>query len=676
MIKKSFLIASVAIFLNFCINSPSFAIEESKLQNKYPDYAYEFCGKDKCEKFNRKLFIFNLKLNKYVLRPVNIVWASVMPKYGIDRFKNAYNNINYPIRLMSCLFQKDFKSSGTETVRFLTNTTIGLGGLYDPAKKVFKIEPRQEDMGQVLTHYKVKKGPYLVLPVVHGNLRSLAGQLLDCAFKPFSYIPIAGGIVNAAFFVNNTTSMQPLIKKLETTYADPYEIVKQIDGIERYIKNSNLDRKEVLMEKTASQNIIEISNVSVNPDLKPDIKLNNYNPQTPLIDSMRTALFDNKDLGKSIWTETSVWNRNFKKKIKISSVRINSTRPKYNYRYILQKKKTSPVAIIFPSIGEGIMADKSTVLAKILYDEGYSVVIEGSPCNWEFVKSMPEGYKPGAPSQDAKYLRMVTSKILDKLQNKKSHKFSKKIIVGSSFGGLTTLFVAAQEENENTLDISHYISINPPIEIFFALKQLDKYCQDWKKDPSDIKLKAAITAEKVVQAVQNISDKKNTDNKCEPLSFTDDEAKLIVGFIMKQKLSDVIFAIENGSRSKKCNLYETINKMSFYDYAQKYLLVNQNKSLDQFDYETGLHSLTDFLQKSNKYKIYHSLDDYFVNTEQLVWLKTQSNGKSVFFSNGSHLGFMYRKEFIDEFKKEIKLTNTATPATQDKATTQDKGGGL
>lgn len=660
--NRAFLTFAIAILLNFCINNTSFAIESVALENRYPNYAYEFNGKDTCEKFNRKLFIFNLKLNKYVLRPLNTGWASVMPKYGMDRFQNAYNNMNYPIRLMGCLLQKDFKSSRRETGRFLINTTIGVAGLYDPAKNKFKIEQVNEDIEQALAYRKIKKGPYLVLPIVRGSVRDLVGQLLDCAFRPTSYIPFGGGIANAVFFVNNTTYMQPLIKRIESTYADPYEIVKQVDGFDKYIKNSNLDRKEVLLEKTASQNIIRINNVSVNSNLKPDIELNNFNPQGQLVDSMRTALFDNQNLGNSIWSETSLWNRNFGKKIKTASVSIDATRPKYKYRYILQKDKTAPVAIIYPSIGEGIISDKSTVLAKILYEEGYSVIIEGSPCNWEFVRSMPDNYRPGMPAQDARYLRMVTSKILANIESKKACKFNKKIIVGCSFGGLTALFTAVQEEDENTLGISKYISINPPVEVLFALKQVDKYAQDWKNDPSDIKMRAAITAEKVIQVAQNLSDKK-AKNKSEVLPFTDDEAKLIIGFVMKQKLSDVVFTIERASRSKKCDLYDSINKMSFYDYAQKYLVANQGKSLEQFDYETSMHSVANFLQKSKKYKIYHSVDDYFVNPEQLSWLKKQSHSKAVYFSNGSHLGFMYRPEFIDEFKKQIKLAD-AEPATE------------
>lgn len=654
-----------AAVLYFCLCNKSFAIQEVMPKTHYPDFACEFTGKDKCEKFNRKLFIFNLALNKYIVRPISIGWASVMPQYGIDRFKSAYQNMNSPIRILSSLLQKDFKTAKRESVRFLTNTTVGFAGFYDPAKNYLKIEPRQEDMGQVLAHYHVKQGPYLVLPIVRGSIRDLVGQLLDCPLRPCSYIPIAGGAVTAFFTMNDMTTMQPIIKKVEENYADPYEIVRQIDGIDRYIKNSNIDREDFLQKpaKTGPQDVIQINNValdsvSTGSNLKADIELKDYKPQSPLIDSMRNAMFDNKSFNNSIWSDVSVWNRSFDKKIKIESVNITDKKPKYRYRYLLQKNKTSPVAILYPSIGEGIMSDQSNVFASILYSLGYSVIIQGSAFNWEFIKSMPDGYKPGLPYQDAKYLRLTTAKILKDVQTKKGCKFKKKILIGTSWGALTGLFTAAQEAKENTLNISHYVSICPPVKIFYSMEKLDNYTQDWQNNPSDIKVRAAVTAEKTLQAAGAMTDK-TIKIKPEVLPFNDDEAKLIVGFIMKQKLSDTVFAIEKGSRAKKTNIYDSVNNLTFNDYAKKYLFVNLDKT--QVEYDTSLYSLSDFLQQSKNYKIYHSCDDYFTNPEQLIWLKKQTGNKSTFFSNGSHLGFLYRKEFVDDFKKDITTEETAPP---------------
>ena len=55
------------------------AEEPVRQQSKYPDYAYEYLGPDKFEKMNRKIFAFNLGLNKYAIRPVHILWCSILP---------------------------------------------------------------------------------------------------------------------------------------------------------------------------------------------------------------------------------------------------------------------------------------------------------------------------------------------------------------------------------------------------------------------------------------------------------------------------------------------------------------------------------------------------------------------------------------------------------------------
>lgn len=691
---KALLIVIAALFINFCLNNISFTAESTKPENNKTDYTYEFIGKDKFENFNRKIFIFNSKLNKFVIRPVNTIWASIMPKYGMDRIRNFYTNIEYPVRLASCLLQKDFKSSGKETVRFFTNTTLGLGGLYDPAKNHFKIESKEEDIEQALAHYNVKQGPFLVLPIIPpGNIRGIAGEILDYSLNPTSYIigPVPL-MAKAGLMVNRTTYTQALIKTIDDTFADPYEITKKLYGVDQYIKNSNIDSKEVFAEKVNSSSdaesdttsapalppLITENKINTNPSsnilissnprsasatltsLKPDIKLDGYNPQSPVIDSMRTALFEVPNLNNSIWSEMSVWNRSFSEKIKTSSVQIDKNRPNYKYRYILQKNKNAPLAILYPSIGEGVMSHHPVVMAKLFYDEGYSVLIQGSTFHWEFYKSMPADYRPGLPAQDAECARIVTSKILDSLQSKRGCKFDKKMMVGTSFGALTTLFIAAKEEENNTLNISNYISINPPIELMFALNQIDKNSLNWEKDPSDIKLKTAITAQKVIKVTQDISNKKLDGDNFDYLPFNDDEAKFVVGFLLKQKLSDLVFTIEKGSKSSKnSELYKMINNMNFYDYAQKYFHIDEYASAEKFNHDTSLYTLTNFLQKNEKYKIYHTLDDYFVNKEQLCWLKSQSKNKAVYFNHGSHLGFLYRKEFIDEFKKDIALNKTA-----------------
>lgn len=694
MLKKIITVLTILIG----ISNISIAEELIKPQSKYPDYAYLYLGADKYEKINRKIFAFNLGLNKYAIRPVHILWCSVMPEYGIERIQTAYKNIEYPKRLVSTLIQKDFKSSGTETLRFLANTTIGIGGMFDPAKRYFKLEPVNEDMEQALTKCKCNSGSYIVLPVMNGTTaRGIAGKILDTSLNPTTYVgtPILA-MVKAGLTVNRTSYIQPLIKMIESNYADPYEIARKMYGIDNYIKCSNLDRKEVLengfkeIENTPElvqntldmrgktnietanskekltvtdivkgganiDNIILQSYNSDNSQLMADMLLEDYKPQNPVVDSMRTALFDMPEVDASMWNELSVWNRCFSKKIKTASVNITPDRADYNFKYIMQKDKNSPVAIIYPSIGEGITSRHSVILAKIFYDEGYSVIIQGSHFQWEFVKSMPQGYAPGIPSIDAEYLKTVTGKIIEKLENKYNCKFSEKTVIGTSFGALTTLFLANSEFKNNTLNITKYISICPPVELVYAMEQVDKNSEEWNKNPDNLKETAAITAAKVVQ----LTDMKDTakDLELENLPFTEEEGKLITGFIMHQKLSDLIFTIENIPKNKKTDIYTAINNMNYRDYTEKYLLNGTHKTLEDLRNESSLLSISDFLQNSTNYKIYHSLDDYLVNTKQLKQLKIRTGKKTLLLSNGAHLGFLYTPEFLKDLKQEISLSH-------------------
>ena len=694
--KKLFITLGILfLFTNICS-----AEELLRPQTKYPDYGYMYLGTDKYEKLNRKVFAFNLGLNKYAIRPIHILWTSIMPEYGIDRIHSAYKNIEYPKRLVSSLIQKDFKTSGTETVRFLTNTTLGLGGMFDPAKHFFKLEPSNEDMEQALTKCKCNSGSYIVLPVISGTTaRGIAGKILDTSLNPTTYVgtPVLA-MVKAGLTVNRTSFMQPLIKMIESTYADPYDIARKMYGIDNFIKCENLDKKEVLekgFEQTNPQyppdvnpelvkmdlrgieptekstdeltvaeiikggtnidNIILKSYNATNSKLMADVLLHDYNPQNPVVDSMRTALFDNPEVDKSIWNELSIWNRSFAKKIHTSSVNIVPEKPNYKFKYIMQKEKNSPVAIIYPSIGEGISSHHSVVLAKLFYDEGYSVIIQGSHFQWEFAKSMPEGYAPGIPSNDVKYLKEVTGKIVANLEKKYDCKLGDKIVIGTSFGAVTTLFLADSEAKNNTLGKTKFISICPPIELVYAMEQVDKNGEDWSRNADNLKHKIATTAAKVVQ----LSDLKDSSQNIEfnKLPFSEEEGKLITGFIMHQKLSDLIFTLENTSKTKQTQVYDTINNMNYRDYAMKYLLKNNYDSLADLNEATNLLSLEEYLKNNSNYKIYHSLDDYLTTHAQLKKLKLCTGKKTILMSNGGHLGFLYTKEFLDNLKGEIRLNN-------------------
>ena len=192
------------------------------------------------------------------------------------------------------------------------------------------------------------------------------------------------------------------------------------------------------------------------------------------------------------------------------------------------------------------------------------------------------------------------------------------------------------------------------------MKQIDKNTEDWNNSPDNLKQKVALSAAKVLKLYQTKDDIKNT-SEINILPFSEEEGKLITGFIMHQKLSDLIFTIENTSKTAKSDIYQMINNMNYQDYAKKYLLSENDKSIEDLTYESSLESISNYLTNNDNYKIYHSINDYLTNTNQLKNLKQYSGSKLVLLDNGAHLGFLYREEFIKDLQKTIDRNQPKQP---------------
>ena len=88
-----------------------------------------------------------------------------MPDMFQQMIGNGFDNINVVPKLANNLLQWNLKGFAVELGRFLINTTLGIGGLFDIAKQEFGLEKTQVDFGQTLGKWGVGPGPYLIVPV-------------------------------------------------------------------------------------------------------------------------------------------------------------------------------------------------------------------------------------------------------------------------------------------------------------------------------------------------------------------------------------------------------------------------------------------------------------------------------------------------------------------------------
>jgi len=121
---------------------------------------------DPWEGFNRTMYRFNYRFDKYLFLPAVRGYQWVVPDFFQARFRDFFNTWK---RDFSTLYNSALQLSPDKTLdtagRMLVNVTLGLLGFFDWATPM-GIPVHQEDFGQTLGYWGSPSGPYLVLPIL------------------------------------------------------------------------------------------------------------------------------------------------------------------------------------------------------------------------------------------------------------------------------------------------------------------------------------------------------------------------------------------------------------------------------------------------------------------------------------------------------------------------------
>lgn len=143
---------------------------------------------DPFEGANRMVFAFNQGVNTVFFRPVTRGYRFLVPEVARNGLRRAYLNLNSPKVFVNDLLQLRFRDAGETLGRFVLNSTLGLGGLFD-AGKAAGWERHDNDFGRSLANIGVVSGPYIVIPLFGpSTVRDGVGSIVDLAFQPLAYI--------------------------------------------------------------------------------------------------------------------------------------------------------------------------------------------------------------------------------------------------------------------------------------------------------------------------------------------------------------------------------------------------------------------------------------------------------------------------------------------------------
>lgn len=143
---------------------------------------------DPWEKFNRKVYNFNDKVDRAVIRPTAVAYRKVTSPNVRRVLSNFFANIRMPITIANDALQGEIKDALKGTGRFVINTTVGFLGFFDPASKL-RLPSQETDFAATLAKWGVGEGPYLVLPLIGSTTaRDVWRMPVDGRlFDPMSY---------------------------------------------------------------------------------------------------------------------------------------------------------------------------------------------------------------------------------------------------------------------------------------------------------------------------------------------------------------------------------------------------------------------------------------------------------------------------------------------------------
>jgi len=183
---------------------------------------------DPYESANRKIYNFNDSIDRNFFQPVARGYVKVTPNPVRSGVTNFFSNVGYLNVMANDLLQGKFEQFARDTCRFFINSTVGLGGIFDPATDV-GLSAQNEDLGQTFGVWGAGEGAYLNIPFAGpSSFRDAPGFISAMALNPLTYlnpiVTIPTGFISA---VNARANLLEATSIRDQAALDPYTFVRE-----------------------------------------------------------------------------------------------------------------------------------------------------------------------------------------------------------------------------------------------------------------------------------------------------------------------------------------------------------------------------------------------------------------------------------------------------------------
>ena len=450
---------------------------------------------DPLEPANRVMWSFNQFFLAEALQPTARAYRFVVRPPMRHSIGNFNRNLRYPGRLANNLLEGKWTGARDETGRFIVNSIVGVGGLFDVATK-WKIPKSEADFSRTFGQWGWKPNFFLMLPVYGpSNDRDAVGLAGDALANPVNYFPpYSYGLYGIQF--NDLTDSVDAVERLSEAEMDPYSFVGYAWSF------ADVNRKA-------------------------DFQLRGPQEESSL-ETLGAALVTFKD-------------PEFPNRGRTEAVRIPGTGRRLKYSTWLQAQP-APLVYLVPGLGAHRLTDPALALAELVYEHGYSVVILSNPYNYEFMEQAATAPLPGYTPADAQDLRAALTAIDERLEKRAPHRLGDRALLGYSMGAFLSLYLGATEATNQApgIKFARVVGVNTPVRLLYGIGKLDEYYNAPLVWPAAERMAGL---ENTLLKVAAVKRELPAAGAAPPqLPFTGVESRFLIGMNFRFLLRDVIYA--------------------------------------------------------------------------------------------------------------------------------------
>jgi phospholipid-binding lipoprotein MlaA len=182
---------------------------------------------DPWESWNRGVYRVNDKLDRAIALPVAKAYVRHVPGGIRTGVSNFFSNVSTTCVMFNDALEGKFKNAGADLGRFLMNTIVGFGGIFDPATSA-GLPRNYADFGLTLGHWGVHPGPFLELPILGpSDLRDGPAKVVDTYMQGIEYIPNEWAKIGlyVPYVIDVRAALLPLQPTIDQAY-DPYAVIR------------------------------------------------------------------------------------------------------------------------------------------------------------------------------------------------------------------------------------------------------------------------------------------------------------------------------------------------------------------------------------------------------------------------------------------------------------------